>query len=75
VRAAPAALLVFDVLLVDGNDLRNLPLRERQARLADLVQTGPGLQLVRSLAEHGEALLWAKIKNPSYSRQEALGFR
>jgi len=62
----------------------------------------PGLQLVRSLREHGEALFapacemdlegivgkdlsapykrgvqptWVKIKNPNYSRQEALGFR
>ena len=57
VRSAPAALCVFDVLLIYGDDLRTLPLRERQARLADLAQTGPGLQLVRSLAEHGEALL------------------
>jgi len=79
-----------------------LPLRERQARLADLVETVPGLQLVRGLQDHGEALFaqacemdlegivgkdlaapykrgvqptWVKIKNPTYSRPEALGFR
>jgi len=56
VRAAPAALCVFDLLLIDGEDLRRLPLRERQARLADLVETVPGLQLVRALPDRVEAL-------------------
>jgi len=102
VRAAPAALCVFDLLLQDGEDLRPLPLSERKERLEELVETVPGLQLVRALPEHGEALFaqacemdlegivgkdlaapykrgvqptWVKVKNPNYSRQEALGFR
>ena len=55
-RSAPAALCVFDVLLIDGEDLRRLPLSERKERLAALVETIPGLQLARSLPDHGEAL-------------------
>ena len=47
---------VFDLLLQDGEDLRPLLLSERKERLAALVQTVPGLQLVRSLPEHDEAL-------------------
>jgi len=102
VRAAPAALCVVDLLIVDRVDRRALPLSERQARLAGLVQTPPGLQSVRFLPEHGDALfaeacemdlegivgkdwaaayklgvqpMWVTMKNPNYSRQEALGFR
>lgn len=38
----PAALMVFDVLEVDGRDVRKLPLSERKALLAQLLpSTGP----------------------------------
>ena len=56
VHSALAALCVFDLLLMDGEDLRRLPLSERKERLAALVETKSGLQLVRSLSEYGEVL-------------------
>ena len=55
-RAMPATIFVFDLLLQDGDDLRRRPLSERRARLAELVETQPRMQLVGSLPEHGIAL-------------------
>ena len=52
----PAALCVFDVLIVDGRDVRALPLVERKARLRELFEDTPWIQIVGSLEAHGEAL-------------------
>ena len=52
----PAALCVFDVLLAGGRDVRALPLGKRKARLREIVDDMPGIQLVSALEAHGEAL-------------------
>jgi bifunctional non-homologous end joining protein LigD len=43
--AYPVVLCVFDLLELDGDDLRDRPLTERRARLTDAVVPSPGLQL------------------------------
>lgn len=57
------AFAAFDLLWLDGRDLRPLPLSERKRLLADLLplDTGP-LYKVFTLAEHGRALFEATRK-------------
>jgi bifunctional non-homologous end joining protein LigD len=43
--AYPVALCVFDLLELDGDDLRDRPLTERRARLTEAVVPSAGLQL------------------------------
>jgi len=43
--AHPAAIIAYDLLAADGEDLRALPLRERQARLERLFTEYPGDRL------------------------------
>ena len=45
VAAYPVVLCVFDLLELDGDDLRGLPLLERRARLAEVVRPSAALQL------------------------------
>lgn len=45
VRELPATVLAYDLLELDGQDLRTLPLVERQARLEDLATRYPFLRL------------------------------
>jgi bifunctional non-homologous end joining protein LigD len=54
------AFAAYDVLGLDGADLRGRPLRERKARLAELLpeDTGP-LYKVLTIEEHGRALFGA----------------
>jgi bifunctional non-homologous end joining protein LigD len=48
----------FDLLFADGEDLRQLPLRERKARLkALLAKTGPRIRYVDHFETAGEAVL------------------
>ena len=97
----PASLYAFDVLAIDGADLRERLLLERKEQLAQLVRGIPHVHYVEHLEAHGEALFtkvceldfegivakradssykagrrpeWLKIKNPNYSRQDALRF-
>jgi bifunctional non-homologous end joining protein LigD len=56
---APLVVMVFDLLQLDGVDLRPAPLAERQALLRDL-DLAPGWHLTDGLEEHGEAL-WATV--------------
>jgi len=57
------AFAAFDLLWLDGRDLRPLPLSERKRLLAELLphDTGP-LYKVFTLAEHGRALFEATRK-------------
>ncbi len=59
-RHADVSLWVFDILELDGEDLRLLPLTERSARLAKLMTRSkdPALGLVPSF-DDGQALLLA----------------
>ena len=52
----PAALCAFDLLQVDGQDLRERPLLERKARLAVLLQDTSVVHYVEHIEAHGEAL-------------------
>src|SRR3954447_12497650 len=45
VAAYPVVLCVFDLLELDGDDLRGLPLLERRAHLAEVVRPSAALQL------------------------------
>jgi len=52
----PRLYHVFDVLWLDGEDLRDLPLRERKARLRDALAWTDPLRLVPYRNEAGEAM-------------------
>jgi bifunctional non-homologous end joining protein LigD len=58
----PAALCVFDVLIVNRRDVRALPLVERKARLREIVEHASGIQIVGALEAHGEALFDQAVK-------------
>jgi DNA ligase D-like protein (predicted ligase) len=53
VAAYPVVFCVFDVLLVDGDDLRDRPLSDRRVRLEAAIAPSPALQL--SEAWHGDS--------------------
>ena len=57
------AVAAFDILWLDGKDLRQLPLEERKRRLTGLLpdDTGP-LYKILTLEEHGRALYSAITK-------------
>lgn len=46
--AYPAAIVAYDALALDGQDLRGLPLRDRRARLEAMVATHGGERLILS---------------------------
>ena len=50
VRDVPAALMLFDVLWLDGHSLADLPLRERRERLEALGLDGPSWKTPRAAA-------------------------
>jgi len=57
--AASACLYAFDLLAVEGEDMRRLPLEARRERLADLLaDAGPALKLSEHLDGDG-ALIFA----------------
>ena len=57
-RGAEAVLFAFDLLELDGEDLRDLPLHERKRRLGRLFGKArrPAIQLVEHLTEDGPTL-------------------
>lgn len=58
---SPAALCVFDCLVLKGKDLRARPLLERKAAIAPLLAGISGLQLVTHLATEGETAFAAVV--------------
>ncbi|WP_406854661.1 hypothetical protein [Alsobacter sp. KACC 23698] len=58
VGAEHAILMAFDLLELDGRDLRPLPLDERRAELRKLIETGTidGVAFVEAMDDDGEAL-------------------
>ncbi len=58
-----SAFAAFDLIQLDGRDLRDLPLAERKRRLADLLpaDTGP-LYKILTIEEYGRALFEATRK-------------
>jgi len=56
-RPAEIFLYAFDLLELDGQDLRREPLETRKATLASLLRScGPGLRLVEHLAHGGDVV-------------------
>jgi bifunctional non-homologous end joining protein LigD len=55
VSAFPVVYCVFDLLEIDGEDIRARPLRERRERLADALQQGDALQLTEAWQGDSEA--------------------
>jgi bifunctional non-homologous end joining protein LigD len=56
-RKSYALLLAFDLLELDGADLRRKPIEERKRRLAQLLRKSkPGIQLNEHFEEAGEVL-------------------
>ena len=53
---ASAFAYVFDLMMIDGEDLRALPIEERKARLAKLGRRKSGIQLSEHLAGDGAAI-------------------
>jgi len=51
--ATPPVLIVFDLMYVKGRDVSRRPLRERRARLEDLVGDADMIHAARRLAPHG----------------------
>src|SRR5207249_1002849 len=45
-RRSPAVLIVFDLLELRGDDVRNLPLAERRHALYQHIPPAPGIQLI-----------------------------
>ncbi|HET8622435.1 MAG TPA: ATP-dependent DNA ligase [Gemmatimonadales bacterium] len=56
----PVALLAFDLLELIGHDLRSLPLRERRARLEQLLGAVPGERIV--VSPEVAALTWEEAR-------------
>src|SRR3954447_17159317 len=58
-RERPAAFLAFDLLVLDEQDLRPLPLNQRRARLTDVMAScRPPLQQVPFTLDHDQAEQW-----------------
>ena len=58
----PAVLVVFDLLTLDGQDLRERSLLERRQALRRAIAPGPGLQLIEYIETHGDALFQAIVE-------------
>ena len=57
--ASPAVLIVFDLLELDGEDLRGRPLLERRQAMHLYLVSSPRLHLIEHVETHGEALFHA----------------
>lgn len=58
-RTRPVALYVFDLLYLDGWDLRQAPLAERRRLLGSVMKPGGAMRLSESFADKGAELLEA----------------
>ncbi len=58
-RSRPVTLFLFDLLYLDGYDLRKVPLIERKSLLASIVQTNSLVRLSDHFATDGEQMLEA----------------
>ena len=57
----PAVLIVFDLLRINGDDLRSLPLFERRRALHAHVEPVRGIQIIEHVETYGEALFHAIV--------------
>jgi len=58
-RRTPAILFVFDLLYLDGYDLRGVPLVERKRALASIIQPSAVMRVSEHFVNNGEELLSA----------------
>jgi bifunctional non-homologous end joining protein LigD len=61
----PSAIIyyVFDILYLDGYDLKGVPLRERQELLRSVLEAGGDVRLVEHFAGDGQTVYRAAIEN------------
>ncbi|MBI1756939.1 MAG: ATP-dependent DNA ligase [Fimbriimonas ginsengisoli] len=64
-RSAPVEYCVFDLLFLDGWDLRQAPLVERRRLMEEAVLRGASLRTLDAFSEHGQMV---------YDKVRALGF-
>ena len=62
-RSAPANLFLFDVLYLDGYDLRGVPLAERKRLLSEVVASSDRVQVSDFFTVDGDAMLEAARAN------------
>jgi bifunctional non-homologous end joining protein LigD len=62
VNDANASACAFDVLMLNGEDLRGKPYVERKAALRKLLRHGRGIQYVEHAEGHGDRLFEAVCK-------------
>ncbi len=55
VQKVPVAMVAFDLLWLDGNDLTGLPLEQRRELLVRVVEEDPRLQLITHVRGRGKA--------------------
>jgi len=58
-RRTPATLFVFDLLYLDGYDLRGVPLADRKRALASIIQPSAVMRVSEHFVNNGEELLSA----------------
>lgn len=58
-KGNPATFFVFDILMVDGKNLTNVPLIERKKILEKVVRNGNGIQ--KNFYTHNGKQLWKKV--------------
>jgi len=63
--ATPPVLIVFELMYVKGRDISRRPLRQRRARLEDLVGDADRIHAARHLAPHG-LKAWAQVLECGY---------
>ena len=62
-RSSPVTLFLFDLLYLDGYDLRGVPLEERKALLAEVVEIDEGIRMSDHFVAQGDAMLEAARAN------------
>jgi bifunctional non-homologous end joining protein LigD len=62
-RSAPVNLFLFDLLYLDGYDLRGVPLEERKRLLAEIVTPSERIRVSDHFAANGDAMLEAARAN------------
>src|SRR5215469_5386948 len=71
-RGEKPSYVAFDLLWLDGIDLRSQPLDERRQRLLDMLPKG-SRHVSEALAVQGGGCELFELKNPDYSQQEGRG--
>jgi len=62
-RSTPVTLFLFDLLYLDGYDLRGVPLEERKKLLAEILTPADHIRLSDHFAANGDAMLEAARAN------------